>query len=408
MKAEIISIGTELLLGEIADTDASFLASQLPPLGIDLYWISMVGDNQARMVEVLRRAWQRSDLILVTGGLGPTQGDLTREAIAEMLGEERKIDSMLANEIQEFFARRHIEMPLSNLKQASLIPSATALNNIKGTAPGWWVEKDGHILVAMPGPPGELQHMWQSEVLPRIRQRFSGAVIFSKTFKTFGLSESKVAELISPLFPLANPTLGIYAKADGIHLRLTAKAQNEAKAKEIMAKNEAIIVSTLGEYIWGTDSDTLEAVVGKMLIEKGLSLAVMESCTGGLLAANITNASEASTYFRGGLVAFSDDTKIACGVDAEVISKHGSDSAEVAQTMAEAARAKLRADVGIGISGAAEPKMKVKPVGVVYIAITDGKNKRTTEGSYPGDIVQVKRRATTAALFELKKLLATI
>ncbi len=409
MRSEVISVGTELLLGEIVDTNASFLASQLPSLGIDLYWTSLVGDNQARLVEVLRRAWQRSDIILVTGGLGPTPGDLTREAIAEMLGEERVIDPTLELEIREFFARRNVEMPLNNLKQASLIPSATAIHNIKGTAPGWWVEKEGRILIAMPGPPGEMQRMWHDEILPRIRQRFSGAIIFSKTFKTFGLSESKVGEMVAHLFSSANPTLGIYAKPDGIHLRLAAKAQDEAKAKEIMANNEASIKSLLGEHIWGTDDDTLEDVVGKKLNEKGLSLAVMESCTGGLLAATITNVREASIYFKGGLVVYSDEAKIAYGVDCNIISKFGVNSTEVAQAMAEAVRLHLGADIGIGITGAVAPdKIEDKPIGMVYIAISNGKSMRTAKGSYPGDSAQVKRRATTAALFELRKLLATM
>ena len=162
MKAEIISVGTELLLGEITDTNASYLAGQLPTLGIDLYWISQVGDNRARLMEVLKRAWQRSDLILITGGLGPTEDDLTREAIAEMLEEELRIDPISEQRLKERFARRGIEMAPSNIKQAAVISSATAIHNAQGTAPGWWVEKGGHILVAMPGPPGEMHHMWQN------------------------------------------------------------------------------------------------------------------------------------------------------------------------------------------------------------------------------------------------------
>ncbi|GAI57145.1 unnamed protein product, partial [marine sediment metagenome] len=159
VKAEIISIGTELLLGEITDTNASYLAGQLPFLGIDLYWISQVGDNQARLVEILKRAWLRSDLILITGGLGPTEDDLTREAIAEMLGEELRIDPLFEREIRERFTRRGIKMAPSNIKQAAVIPSAKAIHNARGTAPGWWVEKGGHMLVAMPGPPGEMHHI---------------------------------------------------------------------------------------------------------------------------------------------------------------------------------------------------------------------------------------------------------
>ena len=407
MKAEIISVGTELLLGEITDTNASFLASQLPVLGIDLYWISQVGDNQARLVEVLRRAWQRSDLILITGGLGPTEDDLTREAVAEMLAEKLSIEPAIKREIEEYFARLGRSMSPSNIKQAAIIPSAEAIHNIQGTAPGWWVERDGHILVAMPGPPGELKSMWHKEILPRIRPRFSGAIILSRTIKTFGLSEATVGELVSPLLSSINPTLAIYAKADGIHLRITAKDQSQAQAASIIAGYEADVRLILGEHIWGTDNETLEGVVGKLLTEKGASLAVMESCTGGLLATTITDISGASTYFKGGLVAYSNEAKVVYGIDARLITDYGAVSAEIAQAMAETARLCLGADIGIGVTGVAGPnEIEGKPAGVVYIGVDDGKSKRVIKGNYPGDRARVKRRATTAALFELRKMLS--
>ncbi len=407
MKAEIISVGTELLLGEITDTNASFLASQLPVLGIDLYWISQVGDNQARLVEVLRRAWQRSDLVLITGGLGPTEDDLTREAVAEMLAEKLSIEPAIKREIEEYFARLGRSMSPSNIKQAAIIPSAEAIHNIQGTAPGWWVERDGHILVAMPGPPGELKSMWHKEILPRIRPRFSGAIILSRTIKTFGLSEATVGELVSPLLSSINPTLAIYAKADGIHLRITAKDQSQAQAASIIAGYEADVRLILGEHIWGTDNETLEGVVGKLLTEKGASLAVMESCTGGLLATTITDIYGASTYFKGGLVAYSNEAKVVYGIDARLITDYGAVSAEIAQAMAETARLCLGADIGIGVTGVAGPnEIEGKPAGVVYIGVDDGKSKRVIKGNYSGDRARVKRRATTAALFELRKMLS--
>jgi len=409
VKAEIISVGTELLLGEITDTNASYLASQLPMLGIDLYWISQVGDNQARLIEVLKRAWRRSDIILVTGGLGPTEDDLTREAIAEMLGEELEVEPTLEREIREFFAQRGIEMPLSNLKQATLIPSAIAIYNVRGTAPGWWVERNRRVLITMPGPPREMQYMWQTEVFPRLQQRFAGAIIFSKTFKTFGLAEATIGERISPLLSSANPTLAVYAKLDGVHLRLTAKARSQEEAEAMIARGEDKVRSILGEYIWGTDNDTLESVIGRRLTEKKLSLAVMESCSGGLLAATITDASGSSTYFRGGLVAYSNEAKVAYGVDAGLISSHGAVSAEVARAMAEAARLRLGADIGVSITGVAGPdELEGKPVGLAYIGIDDGKSSKLVKGNYPGDRFRVKRQTTTTALFELSKMLATL
>jgi len=409
VKAEIISVGTELLLGEITDTNASYLAGQLPVLGIDLYWISQVGDNQARLVEVLKRAWQRSDLILITGGLGPTEDDLTREAVAEMLGEEMRIDPVLEREIQEQFTRRGVKMAPSNIKQAAVIPSAKAIHNARGTAPGWWVERDGHILVAMPGPPGEMHHMWHTEVLLRLHQRATGVIIFSKTLKVFGLFESTVGELVSSLLASANPTLGVYAKADGIYLRFTAKAQSQEQAEEMIAQGEARVRSILGESIWGTDNDTLEVVVGGMLAEKGLSLAVMEYCTGGLLMATITDAPDVSAYFKGGLIAYSNEALIAYGVDAGLIYDYGVISPEMAQAMAEVARLRLEADIGVSITGVIGPdELEGKPVGTMYIGIDNGKNERTIKGNYPGDRPRVKRWVTTAALFELRKMLVAL
>ncbi len=399
MRAEIISIGTELLLGETTDTNASYLASQLPPLGIDLYWISQVGDNQTRLIEVLKRAWQRSELILTTGGLGPTEDDLTREAIAEMLGEKLEIEPTLESRLRERFARFAMEMPLSNLKQANLIPSAEPIRNEQGSAPGWWVERDGRILLAMPGPPREMQEMWQKEVQPKLHQG-STAIIFSKTLKTLGLSEAAVGELVSPLFSSANPTLGIYAKPDGIQLRLTAKAENQEQAEKMIAGSEASIKAILGEYIWGTDNDTLEAVVGYLLVKKGLSLAVMEDYSGGWLTASVTDAPESPTFFKGGLVACSDEAKVAFGVSAEVISRYGAVSPEVAQAMAEAVKALLRADIGVSITGIEEAEAKT--VGRVFIGIADGKSGRVVTRP------RGKRQVTNTALFELRKLLLSL
>ncbi len=406
MKAEIISIGTEILLGQITDTNASYLAGQLPLLGIDLYWASQVGDNRRRLVEVMQRAWGRSQLTITTGGLGPTEDDLTREAIAEVLGEEMTVDPALEQELREFFRRISYEMPDRNIKQATLIPSAQAIPNPRGTAPGWWVEREGRILVAMPGPPQEMQRMWEREVLPRLRTKAEAGVILSTTFKTFGLSEAGVDELISALLSSANPTLAVYAKPEGIQIRLTAKARESEEAKRLMAPMEARVREILGERIWGTDDDTLEGVVGGLLTGKRLSLATMESCTGGLLASVLTDAPGSSAYFRGGLVAYSNEMKSAWGVDAKLIEERGAVSPEVAQAMATAARLKLGADIGIGITGVAGPtEIEGKPAGTIYIAIDDGRKRRLISGNYPPRRPDVKRWAALAALFELRRAL---
>lgn len=401
MRAEIIAIGTELLLGELTDTDSSYLASQLPRLGIDLYRISQVGDNKNHLVEVLKRAWQRSELILTTGGLGPTGDDLTREAIAEMLGEKLEVEPSLVKGLKERFARLGMAMPLSNLNQANVIPSAETIVNTRGTAPGWWVARDGRILVALPGPPAELQEMWQQTVQPRLRQGSRG-IILTKTFKTSGLSEAAAGELVAPLFAVANPILGIYAKPDGIHLRLAAKAENQEQAEQIIASGEASIRAVLSEYIWGTDNDTPETQAGQWLVKKGLSLAVMEDYSGGWLTAGINDSLASPTFFRGGVLAQSEAAKIALGVKAEIISQHGAASYEVAQAMAEAVRALFKADVGISITGSEETAGSTSQI---YIGIADGKGSRVSRvsGRAGG-----KRRAATSALFELRKWLITL
>ncbi len=409
MRAEIISVGTELLLGEITDTNASFLASQLPYLGIDLYWISQVGDNRTRLVEVLTRAWQRSDLVLLTGGLGPTDDDITRDAIADILKEKPSVDPLLEKELRSFFSRRGIAMPVTNIKQATLIPSAKAIGNIRGTAPGWWIEKDGRIMIAMPGPPGEMRHMWCQDVLPRLRKCANGTIIVSRTIKTFGLGESAVGERITNLLANTNPTLGIYAKSDGIHLRITAKAPNKKQADEMLSLIESDVDAIMAKYIWGKDDDSLELVVGEILKKSKSSLAVMEGYSGGLLAATITQAPDSDLYFKGGLIACSSDALIAFGIDNCIIAKYGIASVEVVKAMAHAGRLHLRSDIGIGVTCSDNLNAKEKiPFSSIYVAIDDGNNRRIFTDSFPGNRDRIKRRLVCATLFELRRMLLNI
>ncbi len=406
MKAEIISIGTELLLGQITDTNAPYLASELPLLGIDLYWITQVGDNRIRLVDALKRAYDRSDIIITTGGLGPTEDDVTREAIAELLGEEMRVDPELEQWLRGMFQKIGYEMPERNIKQANLIPSARAIPNLQGTAPGWWVEHKGKVILAMPGPPGEMKQMWGKEIQPKLKQKLSGEVIISRTIKTLGLTEAKVDEMVSPLLTSTNPTLAVYAKLDGIQLRLTAKDRERAKAEEMIAQAEEQLQNILGWAIWGYDEDTLEDLVGAMLREKGLSLATMESCTGGLLASTITDVPGSSDYFKGGLVAYSAQMKTAFGVDAALLAKQGTVDPEVAAAMAQAARLRLEADIGIGITGVAGPaEVEEKPVGTVHIAIDAEEKRSSLSVLYPPRRHEIKRRAVFSALFKLRQFL---
>jgi len=405
VKAEIIAIGTELLLGEIVDTDSPYLASQLPPLGVDLYFISTVGDNPARLVEVLGRAWGRSELILLSGGLGPTEDDITREAIARFLGEETRLDPALEKGLRELFASRGLSMPPRNIKQATLIPSARPLPNPLGTAPGWWVEKENRLLIALPGPPDELQRMWEKEVLPRLKTRLGQEVLLTRTLKTFGLPEAVVDEALAPFLSSPHPTMGIYVRPDGIHIRLAAKGR-AGEAREALDKREAEVRRVLGEKVWGVDEDTLEGVVGRLLVERGLTLATMESLTGGLLAHTITNVPGSSRYFLGGIVAYSNQAKIQHGVKSGLIEQFGAVSPQVAQAMAGAVRRALGADVGLATTGVAGPDpLEGKPPGTVHIGL-DLKDKTSTiPFTYLFDRLRIKRMAVNAALFHLRKAL---
>jgi nicotinamide-nucleotide amidase len=407
MKAEICSIGTEILLGEILDTNARYVASRLPALGIDLYFMSQVGDNLERLSEVIGRAWERSDLVIATGGLGPTEDDLTREAIARVLGEEMTVDPELEHELREFFERRGASMPERNVKQATLIPSARAIPNPRGTAPGWWVERDRHVIVAMPGPPSEMERMWEQEVAPELERRHPGAILVARTLKTVGIGEGHLDELISPLLKSTNPSIGVYARADGVQLRIAAKAASQEEAWRLIEPIEEEARRILGNAIWGADDDSLEGATGDMLRRHDLTLATMESCTGGLLADTITNVPGSSGYFRGGLVSYATELKIEWGVDAEVIAEHGVISAECARAMARAARERLTADIGIGITGVAGPDpQEGHPPGTVHVGIDAGfAVPQSVSYTFAQGREAVKRRAVTTALALLRRTL---
>lgn len=407
MKAEILSIGTEILFGQIVDTNSAWLAQRLPSLGIDLNFVSTVGDNQGRIVQTLQRAWDRSDLIITTGGLGPTEDDLTRESIAELLGETPRLAPELEAPLRERFARRGTPMPERNLKQATLIPSSTAILNPYGTAPGWWTEKDGRIIVSMPGVPREMFNMWEQQVAPRLLERSDGTLILSRLIKTNGLGEGYVDELLSPLLKSTNPSIGVYAKVDGIHLRLTAKAMSQPEANAMLDELEPKVRAILGDIIWGQDEETPAASVGKLLADRGLTLATMESCTGGLVSSHITDVAGSSLYFMGGAITYTNAQKIANGVHPAIIEEHGAVSAETAKAMAAAIREKLGADVGVSVTGVAGPsEQEGKPVGTVFIGVATADNVRvTTGGIYQQNRVDIKQRAANNALLFVRRVL---
>jgi len=299
MRAEVLSIGTELLLGQIVDTNAAYLAGRLALLGIDCLHMQTVGDNLERATQAFARALSRSDLVVATGGLGPTEDDLTREAIAAAVHETPTVDRALEAELRVWFAARGIVMPERNRKQAWLIQSARALPNPNGTAPGWSVEKDGKRIVAMPGVPREMTPMWEHHVEPTLPR---GGALRWRTLKLLGIGESAVEEKLGELVRSTSPTVATYAKNDGVHVRIAEKAATSTYADASIGRMEAEVRARLGEYVWGADDETLGDVIGRALEARRWRLAVAESLSAGDLARTLADAPRADRWFAGAVV----------------------------------------------------------------------------------------------------------
>ncbi len=394
-------------MGELSDTNAAWIASRLPALGIELQWVSIIGDSLEQLTDAFTLGLQRSGLIVTTGGLGPTQDDLTREGIANALQETPVVQDEVVRELERYFQQRGQEMPSRNIKQAHLIPSAQFLPNPNGTAPGWWVERDHRFIVSMPGPPVEMHYIWEHQVEPRLRQLVENEVTVTRNVKTMGLSEAAVDEVMDEFFGHDNPYLGIYSKADGIHLRIIARARDVTAARQLMAPVEEAITVRLAPYIWGYDNETPEQAVGQLLQERGLTLATMESCTGGFLANSITEAPAQASYYKGGIVVNGSEMLLAQGVAAATLEQHGVVSQATATAMARAVRQSLHADVGIGLSGVLGPaELEGKPMGLAYVAIATATEVVERELRVPPRRITIKRRVSNTALIELRKLLA--
>ena len=406
MHAEIVSIGTELLMGELVDTNSAFIASELAKLGIEARWVTKVGDDPERLFEAINRAFARSDVTLTSGGLGPTSDDLTRETIARVFGEEMSVQDDLLAHLKSLFANRGFPMPETNVKQATLIPSAQAIPNPMGTAPGWWAERNGSVIAAMPGPPREIQRMWEREIAPRLKARNPGVAIVTRNLKTFGISEGGLDEMLSPLFRSENPLLGIYSKQDGIHLRSIATAATDAEARALIAPMEADIRRIIGDdAIWGLDDETAESKAVALLRECGVTLGVMESFTGGLLLSNLADTEGGDKALAGGAVVHSEDSLARQGVSAALIDRYGVASPQVAEDMARAARDLFAADIGIGISPLAGDSSDAAPAGASYIGFAADGRSASTSGRYPTRRLRIRSRAATHALLGLCRFL---
>ena len=373
--AELIAVGTELLLGNIANTDAQMLSKELSALGVNVFHHSVVGDNPQRLRQVVEIARQRSDLIITTGGLGPTCDDLTKNVLAECFGKKLCFNREAALRMEAYFKKLHPEsgkMTENNYQQAYLPEGCVPFQNDWGTAPGCGFEVDGVRVIMLPGPPSECGPMFRERAVPYL-QDWTDGVILSRTLRIFGMGESAVEDqLREHMNAMKNPTLAPYAKEGEVELRLTARAEDEETARALMAPAEAALIKRFGDLVYGVDVPSLEAVCLELLKEKGLTVSVAESCTGGLLAQRFTDLPGASAAFKGGVVSYWSQVKHdVLGVPNDLLFQYGAVSDPVARAMAEGVRTLMGSDLALSVTGVAGPDSDERgnPVGLVYVAV---------------------------------------
>lgn len=408
MKCEIIAVGTELLLGDILNTNAQYLSRRLSELGIFCYHQSVVGDNPQRLKETYELAFKRADLVITTGGLGPTKDDLTKEISFEFFRKESVLHEESLKRIEDRFEKMGREMAKNNIKQAYFPKDAIVLRNDNGTAPGCIINENNKILINLPGPPKEMKPMFENSVVPYL-SNFQKVVLTSKVLRVIGIGESAAEEMISHIIEnQTNPTVAPYAKDGEVTFRITATAENENKAKELIVPIEEELKEIFKENLYGEGDDTLEDVLGKFLVENNLTVSTAESCTGGLLGAKLINYPGISSVFLEGAITYSNDAKMrTLGVKEETLKEFGAVSSETAKEMAEGIAKRCGARIGISTTGIAGPGggTDEKPVGLVYIGVyIDGKVS-TKKLNLLGNRQQIRNRATQCALDLLRRKL---
>jgi len=413
VNAEIIAVGSELLTPHRQDTNSLYLTEKLNEIGVEVRFKSIVGDDREGLVAAAKLAMRRSDIILFSGGLGPTEDDLTREAVAEALGLKLVRDPQIIAKLEERFAKRNIKMTPNNAKQADVITNAVALPNALGTAPGQWLsgKYDGQerILMLLPGPPYELKGVFENECLPRLRTKVPAQHIAMRTLKMAMMPESQVDARVAPIYKTYTDVETTILAGGGeiqLHLRCRkeSKAEAEARVEELAEKIE----DELGDAIFSRKGETIEQIVSYLLQMRNMTLAVAESCTGGMLAERITSLSGSSRYFLGGAVVYSNELKIQfANVPKALLQKHGAVSREVAASMAEGIRKRCLSSYGVGITGVAGPGggTELKPVGLVYIALAGEEGTQVVERNFPGDRARVRQFATQQALEMIRRAL---
>lgn len=405
--AELIAVGTELLLGNIANTDAQMISQGLSQLGINVYYHTVVGDNPQRVRQAVDIARGRADILITTGGLGPTCDDLTKVAVAQAFGKELVYHEPSAQRIRERFAQRGTPVTENNFQQAMVPEGCTVLDNDWGTAPGVAFQAGGTHVLMLPGPPRECAMMFRHRALPYL-QKLSDGVIASRTVKTFGIGESAAEALLRDLMnALHNPTLAPYAKPTGTELRITAHAPTREETLRLIAPVEEQVKAILGDKVIGVDVDSLEEVCFALLKDRGLTVGTAESCTGGLLAKLLTDLPGSSAVFRGGVVSYTNGVKAGLlGVPQDLLDRYGAVSPQVAEAMARGAKAALGCDIALSTTGVAGPDAddRGNPIGLVYLGLAWGDQCQVTEfRAGPVERERVRRQAAQTALDLLRR-----
>lgn len=407
MKAEIFSVGTEILLGEILDTNAKYIASQLANIGIDVFYKTSIGDNAKRLLDAIDIAYKRADIIISTGGLGPTDDDLTKETFAKYFNKKLVRHKESLENLKSYYVNE--DMPLSNLKQADIPEGAIVLLNENGTASGCIIEENNKIAVILPGPPKECIPMFDKQVKP-VLEKYTNKVLVSKNLNLCGIGESNASEIIRDLMLSSkNPTIAPYANNNEMRFRVTASGKNKNEAKEILKPTVDKLYDIFKDYIYGEDDDTLQDVIVGKLIKNNMTISTAESCTGGLLASTIINVPSASSVFLNGVICYSNESKIyELDVFKEDLEKYGAVSEQVAIQMAEGIRKKSNTTIGISTTGIAGPTggTEEKPVGLVYIAISmEGKETICRKLMLKGNRQKIREKTVNICFTNLLRLM---
>lgn len=411
MNGEIISIGTEILLGDILNLNSQYLSQQLSSIGINLFYHSVVGDNPKRLRDTMSVALKRSDIIITTGGLGPTQDDLTKEIISELLGIPLEIHPPSLDHIKEYFKDNPCKMTSNNLKQSYIPKGSIAIPNNNGTAPGIIIEQDNKIIILLPGPPREMNAMFEEYIIPYLSKR-SKKKFYSKYYKVIEIGESALEECLMDIIENQNnPTIATYAGDSEVLLRLTANAIDQETANKILQPYEKLLYDRMGEHIYGSKYSTLEQVVGEALLQKGITLSIAESCTGGLIASRLTSIPNISKVFHSGIVCYSNDAKEQMiGVSPKTIKEKGAVSAEVAEELCRDMYKKTHTDMVISVTGIAGPggATEKKPVGLVYIGLLYNNEVKINKFHFKGNRNRIQRQASQLALDILRRKVQSI